>query len=265
MNAVHTDRHEQFLLERHSSMLRRFLWRYQWVMVVDPNSIILNMSFSLEDFLRSTQEHVIFQMKGDGFLDTDRYFVRNSPFSRCFLRMWARMKASVAVNAMSRSNILMSSSASNSPVTSRAPKAADPLQQFGGGARLSGISKGGRKASRAQFILNATLHRLQTANNGKGINLRRIDAGGGGGRVVRMGARHLVETDETLSHAELGTREEEDEEEGDVNSGGSNRATSLLGQEGERRRRDGGLFLRTVRWMPSPYNDAGDLMVCYVH
>lgn len=289
---MHTNRHEEFLLERHGLMLRRFLWRYQWVLVVSPHSLVLNMSFSLAQYLHGMQQHFIFHTKSDGLIDTDHYFVRNSPFSRCFIRMWSRMKASQTVNAMARDSTLFSVSSSSSSLNMRmrvkSPQQQQQPEQTSKGAQpqqaagIRGTARVGKRPSRAQFMLNATLHRLQTSNNGKGVNLRRISSsdGTGGGRHVPMlrQGRQLAEAaasqpqhypydlQGSRQDAEIqgeasprGTAANKEEEGG--GGGGPVAAAAANSSSTSSRPRSSRVFLQTVRWMPSHGNDAGDLMV----
>ncbi|CAN0062843.1 unnamed protein product, partial [Ectocarpus fasciculatus] len=64
--------------------------RYQWVLVLDADVLVVNLEKSLQRFL-SSSEDVLLQMREGGEVAASSYFLRNSKFSYCFLELWRAM------------------------------------------------------------------------------------------------------------------------------------------------------------------------------
>lgn len=78
----------QFFHQRHRYVLHRYLPNYQYVMHLDADSLVLNLSRSLEPFLRDDAADVQLLMHENGEVTAAAYLLRNSRLSRCFLRYW---------------------------------------------------------------------------------------------------------------------------------------------------------------------------------
>jgi hypothetical protein len=88
-----------FFVARHESLQNQYLQTAQFTLHLDADSIILNMSRSLEPFLQ-LQRSVIFQMRENYEIAAGVYIVRNDWKSWCFLRYWRQMQPSRTPKAM---------------------------------------------------------------------------------------------------------------------------------------------------------------------
>lgn len=79
---------EQFFHDRHFSVLHHHLHRFQFLLHLDADSLVLNISRSLDAFLQPSSPHVQLHMNENGEVTAATYLLRNSDYSRCFLQYW---------------------------------------------------------------------------------------------------------------------------------------------------------------------------------
>ena len=77
----------RFFTARHQRVLKHFLPRYQHVLHVDADVLVLNVSRPLDAFLGLGHD-VLLHMHENGEVTASTYLLRNSRYSRCFLRYW---------------------------------------------------------------------------------------------------------------------------------------------------------------------------------
>eukprot|EP01041_Mallomonas_annulata_P002838 gene2838-5585_t len=77
----------RFFTARHESVLREYLPHYQHVMHVDADSLVLNLSKSLDKYLDEPYD-VQLHMHENGEVTAATYLLRNSQVARCFMRYW---------------------------------------------------------------------------------------------------------------------------------------------------------------------------------
>ena len=82
---------------RHLIMLHQYLPKYQYVLVVDTDTLIINISKSLNTYIMNKHPpphhhyDLIFNMREGGEVAASTYFVRNSIYGHCFLLYWSQM------------------------------------------------------------------------------------------------------------------------------------------------------------------------------
>jgi hypothetical protein len=79
----------QFFHERHHVVRQQLLRRFHFLLHLDADSLVLNISRSLDQYLRPDSPHVQLHMHENGEVTAAAYLVRNSAYSRCFLQYWA--------------------------------------------------------------------------------------------------------------------------------------------------------------------------------
>lgn len=80
----------QFFQLRHQDIVAKYLHLYQRLLVLDGDNLAANMSKSLDDVLLRPED-VILHMREGGEVAASSYFLRNSQYSRCFVKYWQRM------------------------------------------------------------------------------------------------------------------------------------------------------------------------------
>ena len=80
---------EQFFHERHNSVLTQHLHRFQYLLHLDADSLVLNISRPLDRFMKPDGPHVQLHMNENGEVTAATYLIKNSHYSRCFLKYWA--------------------------------------------------------------------------------------------------------------------------------------------------------------------------------
>mmetsp|Transcript_16882 Transcript_16882/g.16958 ORF Transcript_16882/g.16958 Transcript_16882/m.16958 type:complete len:547 (-) Transcript_16882:108-1748(-) len=78
-----------FFSQRHVTVLEQYLPYYQHVLHVDADSLVLNLSRSLDSFLSAPQD-VQLHLHENGEVTASIYLIRNTVYSRCFMRLWAQ-------------------------------------------------------------------------------------------------------------------------------------------------------------------------------
>ena len=79
----------QFFHRRHVTMVKLHLNNYQHVLHLDSDSLVLNMSRSLDTYLQDPRLHVQLHLHDTMEVTASNYLVRNSHIGRCFMRYWA--------------------------------------------------------------------------------------------------------------------------------------------------------------------------------
>lgn len=85
----------KFFHERHSEVLQKYLPRFQYVMHIDADSLVLNMNQPLDRFMNGLD--VQLHLHESGEVTASNYLVKNSLYGRCFLQYWANFKANIGV------------------------------------------------------------------------------------------------------------------------------------------------------------------------
>lgn len=85
----------EFFHRRHQDILEKYLPNYQFVLNVDADSLVLDLSKSLNFYLTSEMPDVQLHLHESGEVTAAIYLIRNSPYSRCFLQYWAVMRPPV--------------------------------------------------------------------------------------------------------------------------------------------------------------------------
>eukprot|EP01041_Mallomonas_annulata_P011883 gene11883-24897_t len=99
LNVLQSAGANEFFVERHESIMKTYLPYAQWVLHLDADSIVLNMSRTLDDFISRHQlssnpnpygsDHaIILQVRENTEITSGIYLVRNDPRSYCFLEYW---------------------------------------------------------------------------------------------------------------------------------------------------------------------------------
>jgi hypothetical protein len=83
-NIVHA-RGEHFFYERHLKLLSDVLPNYQWILHIDSDTFFPNLTNSLDPFFVNRLFDVSLNIRLNGEVHSN-YLVKNSAFSRCFLR-----------------------------------------------------------------------------------------------------------------------------------------------------------------------------------
>ena len=78
----------EFFYYRHKIVVSKYLPLYQHILHLDADSLVLNLSRSLDSYLSSPQ-HVHLHLHENGEITASAYLIRNSKYSRCFMRYWA--------------------------------------------------------------------------------------------------------------------------------------------------------------------------------
>lgn len=79
----------KFFYERHRFVMHHYLPHYQYVLHLDADSLVLNLSRPLEPYFLHRKEHIFLHMHENGEVTAAAYLLRNSRVSRCFLQFWA--------------------------------------------------------------------------------------------------------------------------------------------------------------------------------
>jgi hypothetical protein len=79
---------EQFFHQRHYEVRTHLLPRFQNILHLDADSLVLNISRSLDAFIQPSSPHVQLHMNENGEVTAATYLIRNSPFAKCFLQYW---------------------------------------------------------------------------------------------------------------------------------------------------------------------------------
>ena len=83
----------RFFYERHRYVLHYYLPRYQYVLHLDADSLVLNLSKPLEAYFKDNSHRhahdVHLHMHENGEVTAAAYLLKNSGPSRCFLQLWA--------------------------------------------------------------------------------------------------------------------------------------------------------------------------------
>lgn len=94
---------EKFYHTRHGDITDTYLHKYRYLLVLDSDNLVVNMSRSLDHIVNATpldQSHpyaavdVFLHMREGGEVTASTYFIRNSAFSRCFVQYWRSMAPS---------------------------------------------------------------------------------------------------------------------------------------------------------------------------
>eukprot|EP01041_Mallomonas_annulata_P007971 gene7971-16317_t len=97
LNKLHYNAGSECYVEKHESIVEKHLPRAQWVFHLDADSIVLNMSRTLDDFISRHQrssnpygsDHaIILQRRENTEVASGVYFLRNDPRSYCFMEYW---------------------------------------------------------------------------------------------------------------------------------------------------------------------------------
>lgn len=75
---------------RHVIVTRKYLPLFQYVLAVDADTLISNMSQSFEPYL-SGPEHIFLHMREGGEVAASAYIIKNSFYSRCFMQFWSEI------------------------------------------------------------------------------------------------------------------------------------------------------------------------------
>ena len=81
----------EFFHKRHYDVLEKYLPHYQFVLNIDADSLVLDLSKSLDPYLTPDVPDVQLHMHESGEVTASIYLIRNSLYSRCFLRYWLTM------------------------------------------------------------------------------------------------------------------------------------------------------------------------------
>jgi hypothetical protein len=94
---------EVFYHIRHGEVVREYLAQYRYLLVLDSDNLIVNMSKSLDHIVNTipntqmdpfAKVDLFFHMREGGEVTASTYFIRNSAFSRCFIDYWRSMAPS---------------------------------------------------------------------------------------------------------------------------------------------------------------------------
>jgi hypothetical protein len=82
----------EFFYHRHRYILHHFLPMYQYVLHLDADSLVLNLSRSLSPYLdTASKQHIYLHLHENGEVTAAAYLIRNSAISRCFLNYWSNI------------------------------------------------------------------------------------------------------------------------------------------------------------------------------
>ena len=112
---------EQFFHDRHHSVLHQHLHRFQFLLHLDADSLVLNISRSLDSFLQPSSPHVQLHMNENGEVTAATYLLRNSAYARCFLHYWGDFSPPRLSNNYLNEQPQLSSTSSTTPNSYHAP------------------------------------------------------------------------------------------------------------------------------------------------
>lgn len=94
---------EKFYHTRHKDVIDAHLHKYRFLLVLDSDNLVMNMSRSLDHIVNATpldgshpyaNVDVFLHMREGGEVTASTYFIRNSAFSRCFVQYWRNLAPS---------------------------------------------------------------------------------------------------------------------------------------------------------------------------
>lgn len=94
---------EKFYHTRHGDVIDTHLHNYRYLLILDSDNLVVNMSRSLDHIVNLTpfdRSHphaavdLFLHMREGGEVTASTYFIRNSAFSRCFVQYWRSMSPS---------------------------------------------------------------------------------------------------------------------------------------------------------------------------
>jgi hypothetical protein len=88
----------RFYHVRHPSIVSHYLHRYRYLLVLDADNLVVNLSRSLDHLLTPSNPQnvtdLFFNMREGGEVTASTYILRNSHFSRCFVSYWRALAPS---------------------------------------------------------------------------------------------------------------------------------------------------------------------------
>ena len=80
---------DEFMIARHEHVQFRYLFQHQYVMHLDADSLVLNMSTSIECIIKNFRDKSLFlQMRENGEITSAIYIAKSDHRSLCFLQYW---------------------------------------------------------------------------------------------------------------------------------------------------------------------------------
>jgi hypothetical protein len=84
---------------RHPSIASHYLHKYRYLLVLDADNLVVNLSRSLDHLLTSNLRDanvtdLFFHMREGGEVTASTYIIRNSLYSRCFISYWRSLAPS---------------------------------------------------------------------------------------------------------------------------------------------------------------------------
>ena len=94
---------EKFYHNRHLSVVDSYLHKFRYILVLDSDNLVVNMSRSLDHIVNASPVDILhpyrdvdvfMHMREGGEVTASTYFLRNSAYSRCFVEYWRTMAPS---------------------------------------------------------------------------------------------------------------------------------------------------------------------------
>lgn len=105
MNVLNPMSEAEFYFQRHVSIFHDILPKYQAVLHLDADSLVLDMSKSLDRFLNMSQ-NIFFHLHENGEVAASTYLVKNMPEVYCFGSLWMSIGASGLSSSANSSALL---------------------------------------------------------------------------------------------------------------------------------------------------------------